>query len=890
MALQGKLYSRIFRNVLFLVIPFVAISLFLFSSYERSVSSQASLRLQAEQQRGVLIIGNQIESAFSQFVSDLLVVYNSNEFSSYTQNVDEQSLLDVARLFVRITTQKEYILSQRFIGADGRELVQVDRRAGNYITLAERQELEDLGRSELFRYTRFLAPRVLHISGVSVETDENDQERTIITLALPAYQGSKFLGVVAIDFDACYLFSFLSAYQSSLQKDLNFLLIDTDGDVVLTGDAKCPDVYADERNLFSDVPALRKLFIETTQGSRSVDEVTYTFQAVYPKTSERLSWSPGPVRLWTLVSYFEESQLPDLADNFWLDNPLIKYGLAFLILALGTALVVFQQLRAGDKQQMRISSLIAGYANNGIVVCNAEGSITFCNKAFEELSGYSQEYLIGKTSPRMRNEANPISSSHGDTVANPAWVLHHSGQRFLTHLSITTITDRRSRVEHTIEIYENSKWTPARLTSLRNGEATLPHQFHATILPSFPEDQMVACLCFHLENTREVETRLSQAERVLFSSNFASTLANLIGSRFPVYCFSLDYYVLFMEHEGPSEAFGKRMKSILVNLSEPYPFHSGSLPVRLGCGVAFKPSTSTSVFALLSDAALASTMIESRKNGPLLFCSEEVRSQFQRQNAIREALEGVFKTDQLSLHYQAQVSVASAKIIGAEALIRWHHPELGSIRPDEFLPMLKDQGRLDQLGRFVITESIEFLHRNRKTLENLCPSFSLALNLSAEELSNPALIDQLGALLRQYHIPDDMLSVELTEHTAVESFVNTNSILEKLHAQGIAIAIDDFGTGFSSLSYLLELSADKIKIDRSFISRYPESESITIYKTVLLLAKEVGAVVLAEGVEDEQQLAFLTEIGCDEYQGYLFSPAVNEQAFLTQLDEVNQRT
>lgn len=889
MALQGKLYSRILRYALFLVIPFVVVIFLLFSSYERSVSNQASLRLQAEQQRGVLIIGNEIESAFSQFVSDLLVVYNSNEFTSYTQKVDEQSLLDVARLFVRITTQKEYIFSQRLLDANGQELIQVERKEGNYITLLEDTKLEDLGLSDLFRHTRFLAPRVLYISKVTAQSAEEDRGRTIITLALPAYQSSRFLGVLAIDFDACYMLSFLSAYQSSLPKNLNFLLVDTEGEVVLTGDSKCPDVYKSGRNLFADVPALRKLFIETTQGNRSVDEVTYTYQAVYPKTNERLSYSPGPVRLWTLVSYFEESQLSVLAENFWLDHPLIKYGFALALLILGIAGVVFQQLRAGDKQQMRISSLIADYANDGIVVCNAEGNITFCNKAFEELSGYTQASLIGKIAPRLRNEERQILSSHGETEANTAWVLHHAGHRFLTRLSITTITDRRSRVEHTIEIYENSKWTPAQLSSVQTNDAENNHQFHTKVLPSIPKEQMVACLCFHLENSREVETRLGQTERVLFSSSFAATLANLLGSPFPVYCFSFDYYVLFVEHEGPSEALEKQMKPILVGLSEPYAFHSISIPVRLGCGVALSSSSSSTLFALLSDATLASTMVGSRKNGLLLFYNDEVRSQFQRQKAIHDALEGVFKTDQLYLSYQAQVSVASAKIIGAEALIRWNHPQLGPIRPDEFLPMLIEQGRMSQLGRFVIAESIAFLHRNRETLASLCPQFSLALNLSAEELSDPALIDQLGALLRQYRIPDNMLSVELTEHTAVESFSVANSTLEKLQAQGIAIAIDDFGTGFSSLSYLLELSADKIKIDRSFINRYPDNESITIYKTVLMLAKEVGAVVLAEGVENEKQLAFLEEIECDEYQGYYFSQAVGEQTFLAQLQKVNQQ-
>lgn len=244
----------------------------------------------------------------------------------------------------------------------------------------------------------------------------------------------------------------------------------------------------------------------------------------------------------------------------------------------------------------------------------------------------------------------------------------------------------------------------------------------------------------------------------------------------------------------------------------------------------------------------------------------------------------------MRLYYQAQLSVESGTIIGAEALIRWEHPVLGTVSPDEFLPILQEQQQLDHLGRFVITESIQFLSRNLAFLRAACPAFSLSINLSPEEFSNPSLIDLLGSQLREHRIPDNYLTVELTEHTAVENLTSANSTLDKLHAQGIAIAIDDFGTGFSSLSYIMELSIDMIKIDRSFISRYPDSQSITIYKTVLLLAKEVGATVLAEGVEKAEQLAFLAEIGCDQYQGYYFSKAVDEAVFLKQVEQVTIKT
>ena len=141
--------------------------------------------------------------------------------------------------------------------------------------------------------------------------------------------------------------------------------------------------------------------------------------------------------------------------------------------------------------------------------------------------------------------------------------------------------------------------------------------------------------------------------------------------------------------------------------------------------------------------------------------------------------------------------------------------------------------------------------------------------------------------LREHRIKDRQVCIELTEHTANGNLQSANDIISKLKAQGLSIAIDDFGTGYSSLSYLMELGADKVKIDRSFIARYPSTQSVTLFKTVLLLSEEIKARVVAEGVETEEQLDFVREIGCDEYQGYYFSPAVSEERFITLLEATN---
>ena len=886
MAFQGKMPKRILRLMLLIVLPIAMVCFTLLVGYEHSVTAQASLKLQAEQQRGTLIITNQIESVFSQYVSDLLVVYNSNEFSNYIQEPNEASLLGMARLFIRITTQKEYILHQRFIDPEGKELIQVDRSPGSSITLASEAEMEDLRKTDLFLQARNLAPRVLYISKVFNEKAENGRSKSIITLALPAYRGSVFLGIVAIDFDACFMLSFLKDYQSTLDKDLGFVLIDAQGSVLLNGQSDCAELYATKRNLYDEVPTLLTALYETDQGTSIIGKSVYTHQAIYPRTSERLSWAPGRVRLWTLVSTYQIADVPRLTQEFLLSHASVKYAITALVFILGSLLVIFYQIRVGDKQQMRISSLVAEYATDGIVVCDAKGNITFCNEAFEELSGYQQNELIGKSSFRFRQDLQSIAHTRQQMEVHPAWVLHRSGHKLLTSLSVTHLYSRQNKREHTVEVYSPSRWTPSDVSQLCELSNHGPSQCFSSIFTLVSEGNSLSCLCIKVQNSKEIGMQLNQGERVKFSLNLATTLSNLLGSTLAVHVFSFDSYCVFLKDCELDDSLSKKIQLLLRVFQEPF----NTLDVRLDCGASSYPSTSSNVFDLLVDAYLASQMGEKLKTEQPVFYTSEVREQFQRQTAIREALVGVFNTDQIRLFYQAQLSVQTGRIIGAEALIRWESPTLGTIRPDEFLPILQEQHQMDQLGRFVVTRSIQFLSRNLSYLQATCTTFSLSINLSPEEFSDPAIIDLLGFQLREYRIPDKYLTVELTEHTAIENLTSANSLLEKMHAQGVAIAIDDFGTGFSSLSYLMELAIDMIKIDRSFISRYPDPQAITIYNTVLLLAKVVGATVLAEGVEKTEQLAFLKEIGCDQYQGYFFSKAVDEATFLQQIEHVNQKT
>ncbi|MGE4454369.1 MAG: EAL domain-containing protein [Sphaerochaeta sp.] len=883
MQLQRKTVTNIVRYILVFVLPVIFIIHFLMDGYETSLREQVALRIQAEQERGTLVISNQIENAFTQFASDLLVVHNSNEMRAYREQPGEATLNEVANLLVRISSQKAYILHQRLIDNTGILLAQADTDASRSVALMDQSTPTYLGLSEVYTQTRELAPGVLYISPITLQREGNP----MLTLALPIYQGSRILGIIAIDFDACYLFSFLSVYQSSLMKDLDFQVIDHQGRVVLVGERGCSSLYPEGRNLFREEPAIQDFLSREVLGSYVSDRKAYTFQAIYPRSNEKLFYSTSPNWLWTVVSSYERSQLSLLTEDFLLSHPAVKYFLSLGLLLIGAAAVVIMQIRAQDKQQLRISSLIADYATNGVVVYDMEGRLTFCNQAFEELIGDTQDRLKGKRATSLRFGLPSFQLSNTE-MSQPVWVFHKENHRTLCAMHTAQVGGKRGQEKHTIEIYSPSIWeTMELLEHCKEHQLTYEQCFAKTL--QLPKDsQQYVCLMVHFLNSKEIGMRLNQRERVVFSNRFATTLAKVVGTVVPILSSSFDSYLVFVRTTSSVSEIERVVASLLAGFHLPYLFGQLSLSLNISVGISLYPEPSANLYALVSDAAVAMHMATPTNDHGYLFYSEKVAMHYQRKKMIREALVHVFETDQLYLVYQPQVSVKSGVIVGAEALIRWNHPELGSIFPDEFLPLIHELSLTELLGKFVIEQAITFLHTHRRLLENHSPAFTLSINLSADELGNTHLTDLLVSELKRLHIPISMMAVELTEHTAVESLSNTTAIMERLHSNGISLAIDDFGTGFSSLSYLLELPADMIKIDRSFISRYPDSESITIYRTVLLMAKEMGAVVLAEGVETEKQLEFLSIIGCDYYQGYLFSRPVDEQRFLMQLQEKNR--
>jgi EAL domain-containing protein (putative c-di-GMP-specific phosphodiesterase class I) len=240
--------------------------------------------------------------------------------------------------------------------------------------------------------------------------------------------------------------------------------------------------------------------------------------------------------------------------------------------------------------------------------------------------------------------------------------------------------------------------------------------------------------------------------------------------------------------------------------------------------------------------------------------------------AMETALRRALERDELVLHYQPRVSVETGRVTGAEALIRWQHPELGLVPPGEFIPLAEETGMIVDIGRWAIDTACAQAAAWRT--QGLAP-LRIAVNVSARQFSGDDLARHVADTLAARGLPAELLELEITESLVAESIERAAQVLGRVRALGVRVALDDFGTGYSSLSQIKRFPIDILKVDRSFVSGLPaDAESAAIARAIIAMGKSLRMHLVAEGVETGQQHAFLQAHGCDEMQGFLVSRAV----------------
>jgi len=320
---------------------------------------------------------------------------------------------------------------------------------------------------------------------------------------------------------------------------------------------------------------------------------------------------------------------------------------------------------------------------------------------------------------------------------------------------------------------------------------------------------------------------------------------------------------------------------IIAGIEQPFKLEGHDVHIGASVGIALPETTpGEGADSLLKSADLALYRAKNAGRGTVRFFEREMDIELQKRKSLEGELRLALGRNELEVHFQPILSLQCQKIVGAEALLRWNHPEFGNVSPEMFIPIAEKCGLIGEISQWVLrTACFQALQWSDLTI---------AVNISPVHFRRPDLVPSIRQIIRDTRLPPNRLELEVTESVLIKDTEAALNILTELKGMGVQLAMDDFGTGYSSLAYLNAFPFDKLKVDRSFVSGQGNLEkSQTIVKSIVSLGRRLQMVVTAEGIETEEQLRFLVDEGCEQGQGFHFSKAVPATEFNALIERWN---
>ncbi len=557
--------------------------------------------------------------------------------------------------------------------------------------------------------------------------------------------------------------------------------------------------------------------------------------------------------------------------------------------------LALEEERHQADEKLRIDSLVFEESDQAIVICDAANRIVSVNRAFSAITGYELEEVRG------RNPGLLSSGKHEREFYRKLWAIlnesgywsgeiwnrRKNGKIYPEWLSINAVRDKGAAITHYVGIFSDTtelKATADRVRHLAHHDALtgLPNRImltgwlkHALARASRAGSEL-AVMFLDLDHFKLVNDTLGHTVGDELLKATAGRLAGCVRSADMVARLGGDEFVIVLDDVTDSQDAVTVAQKIIDALAQPLILEQHELVVTPSIGIGLYPDDGGDAETLIKHADVAMYRAKERgRNNYQLFTADMHVRAFERlamENSLRRALE----RNEFLLHYQPQVDLGSRRIIGMEALLRWRQPE-GLIPPAQFIPIAEEIGLIVPIGEWVLRTACA---RNKAWQDAGFAPLRVAVNLSARQFRLPNLVAMVRSALGDSGLAAQFLELEITESIAMDHIEETIAKLDELKAMGVSIAMDDFGTGYSSLGYLKRFPIDRLKIDRSFVRDITtDPDDATIAVSIISLAHAMRLGVVAEGVETEAQLAFLRQHGCDEIQGYYFSPPLAQEEF-----------
>lgn len=545
------------------------------------------------------------------------------------------------------------------------------------------------------------------------------------------------------------------------------------------------------------------------------------------------------------------------------------------------------------ERRLNQSAVVFESTMEGIVITDARSCIEAVNPAFCQITGYKEEEIIGR--PISILKSGQYGSDFYRSMyraideqgywRGEIWNRKKGGEIFPEWLTITAVRDDNHRVSHYVGVFSD-------MSKIKESEQQLEHLSYYDSITNLPNralllsrlenavdkarasQRKVGLIAIDLDHFKHINDSLGHPAGDRLLQDFAYRLRHRLRDTDTVARLGGDDFMVVLEDVVSHEQV-QSVSAIIKELLEK-PFDAGvgqELYISVSMGITLFPDHGSSVTQLLSNADVAVFKAKQEGRNRYQFYTNDMTQaatdRLELGNQLRKALQ---RDDELQLYYQPQICMHTGQLIGAEALMRWHHPVEGVISPGRFLPVAEDNGLMPELDAWALRSACRTLACIQSDGNH---PISVAVNITQPTFVAGGLVELLQRLLTEYAIDASWLELEITEGALLEPTPQVLDTIAGLKSLGISLAIDDFGTGYSSLAYLHRYQVDKLKIDRSFVNSIEEDdEGRVITTTIISLAKGLGLKVLAEGVETESQLMFLRDNQCESYQGFYFSRPV----------------
>lgn len=557
---------------------------------------------------------------------------------------------------------------------------------------------------------------------------------------------------------------------------------------------------------------------------------------------------------------------------------------------------ITERKRAEDR--LRLAAAVMQSTRDGVIITDREGLIVAVNRAFTEITGFSEEEVLGQNPRLLQSGRQPKifyqqmwqALQQTGHWQGEIWNRRKDGEIYPQLSSLSAIYDADGSVEHYVSVFTD-------ISRLKEAEQRLEHLAYHDPLTDLPNRSLLHLQLDHaLEKARRhgtaVALHLIDLDRFKdvndgYGHPAGDELLMAISRRLRerlrkedlLVRLGGDEFVILQEDLPETGSAAILARTVIDTLSDPFLIRGGlELYIGASVGIALFPDDAKDGTTLLRNADAALYQAKSQGRNMFHYYTSSLTVAAEEKLRLGALMRRALELDHFTVHFQPQMSLSEGRIIGAEALVRWVDPDQGSIAPSQFIQAAEDCGLIGAIGDRVLEASIKQM---RSWLDEGINLETLSVNISPRQFRLYDVPDRIAGLLRLYSVPADCIELEITESALMDYGERAENTLQSLKDVGVRLAIDDFGTGYSSLAYLKRFPVDALKIDRSFVMDIPGDESdAQIVRAIIAMARSLNLKVVAEGVETREQLGFFRDLRCDFVQGYLISPAVSANSFV----------